>query len=99
MASQSNTTTTRSKYGETDLDKSNVICSCEICSDEVSNEDKAIQCELCLTWNHHKCVSITDKQYKFMKDEHLHWYCDKCNPIATDIVKSLASLKSPQVRL
>ena len=99
MASQGNTTTTRSKYGETDLNKSNVICCCEICSDEVSNEDKAIQCELCLTWNHHKCVSITDKQYKFMKDEHLHWYCDKCNPIATDIVKSLAALKSTQVRL
>ena len=35
---------------------------CSLCSKEVHNNDKALNCDLCDTWEHQDCISQVDHQ-------------------------------------
>ena len=56
---------------------------CGICHKEVKNNDKAIECNKCLTWIHIKCNKLTNKQYKHFQDNPEEKFecknCYKCN--------------------
>ena len=93
------TTSTLQKNGETDLNKSNLISLCSECDAEVTEETEGVQCELCMDWSHPDCVGITQSEMKHLNNLNIHWYCVKCNSIATDMIKALGSLKTQQVKL
>lgn len=38
-----------------------VINPCSVCNEEVKNEDKALNCDLCDTWEHQDCVRQADR--------------------------------------
>jgi len=73
---------------------------CQWLSDEilvnaklVSDKDKGLQCELCDEWFHVGCVDVSDEVYKTLtKNEHLHWFCVKCNGSFRKVINSIAKL-------
>ena len=50
-----------------------------ICSDEVKETDKAIECDKCKYWIHTKCNNITNKQYKNLQTNPETFICKNCN--------------------
>ena len=42
----------------------NIECPCSICKNEVKQDDKSVQCDLCNKWNHIECVGISPEYYE-----------------------------------
>lgn len=54
---------------------------CPSCSHPVSNEEPAVKCDSCQTWNHTECEDMSHEDYNhLMKDEcaDIPWYCGNC---------------------
>ena len=71
---------------------------CGTCSAPVEENDKGIECELCLNWFHIKCQNISVKHYNVLKDStlSLHWFCDRCDLGAKKIYGYLTSIVATQ---
>ena len=54
---------------------------CGICSNNVNNEHKAVQCDFCNYWNHIECEEISDESYQNLSEvNNLDIHCCKiCN--------------------
>ena len=65
---------------------------CGICSDEVKETDKAIECDKCKYWIHTKCNNITSKQYKNLQNNPDETFicknCNKCNICDKTVAKN-----------
>ena len=52
--------------------------TCRVCSLEVENDDKSVQCDFCDRWIHIKCAEINHQKYEKLKKDPLAWYCADC---------------------
>ena len=50
-----------------------VINSCSVCNEEVHNEDKALNCDLCDTWEHQDCVRQADRLSEELYQSTIHF--------------------------
>ena len=49
---------------------------CSMCERLVSQEDLAIKCDICDTWCHIECASITEEKYTtLMEEDSFEWTC------------------------
>ena len=70
---------------------------CATCTKAVSDKDSGIQCEICFSWYHAKCVGISEDVYSFLVNtKNVHWYCDSCNQGFAQVVEELGRLKARQ---
>ena len=74
-----------------------------VCSLEVEDDDKSVQCDLCDRWIHIKCAEINHQKYEKLKKDPLAWYCADCTtefPFSTlsnkDFKDFLYSTTTPQ---
>ena len=44
---------------------------CRVCTLEVEDDDKSVQCELCDRWIHIKCAEINHQKYEKLKKDPL----------------------------
>ena len=51
---------------------------CGLCSDDVLNNHKTVQCDKCEMWVHNDCSFVTDIQYETMHNSRCTWICPKC---------------------
>ena len=51
---------------------------CRVCSLEVEDDDKSVQCDLCDRWIHIKCAEINHQKYEKLKKDPIAWYCVDC---------------------
>ena len=51
---------------------------CRVCSLEVEDDDKSVQCDLYDRWIHTKCAEINHQKYEKMKKDPLAWYSPDC---------------------
>ena len=51
---------------------------CGLCSGDVLNDHKAVQCDKCEMWVHNDCSFVTDFQYETMQNSSCTWICPKC---------------------
>jgi len=61
--------------------------SCLKCDQELGAESKALQCDLCGSWIHSECESISDETYESLNDalgnlSNVVYYCDSNNCIS-----------------
>ena len=52
---------------------------CGICKNEVKQDDKSVQCDLCNKWNHIECVDISSAYYEKLQNDTKPWYCPNCS--------------------
>jgi len=68
---------------------------CSRCSKMVGDKDDGIQCEICQTWFHPKCVDVSLELYGYLqKCTNIHWYCDTCNKGIGQVVEELSKVKN-----
>ena len=65
----------------------------------VKEEDPAMKCEICEQWYHIKCQSITKLEYNYIQGgtkkksvSKMHWYCQTCDRVAVNFMKTMTSL-------
>ena len=51
---------------------------CRICEKNVSDKDKAVQCDLCELWVHIKCNNLNYLDYRYLQNSNKSWYCIEC---------------------
>ena len=49
-----------------------------VCTLEVEDDDKSVQCELSDRWVHIKCAETNHQKYEKLKKDPLAWYCADC---------------------
>ena len=49
-----------------------------ICVKNVSDKDKAVQCDLCELWVHIKCNNLSNLDYRYLQNSNESWYCIEC---------------------
>lgn len=57
------------------------MCGHPNCKDEVSDDQDAINCQLCLLWFHLSCTKLDGKTYEVLKNcssSGLYWFCTVC---------------------
>ena len=84
------------KTSKSSKDKDNSD-KCGKCGKHVTENENAIQCEICDIWVHCRCQGISEEAYAILKDmNNLHWYCDGCDVTIGNIMKQLAKLEAKQ---
>ena len=59
----------------------NITCPkfpCRIYEKNVSDKDKAVQCDLCELWVHVKCNNLNYLDYRYLQNSNEFWYCIEC---------------------
>ena len=51
---------------------------CRICTKNVHDKDKAVQCDLCELWIHIKCNNLNYLDYRYLQNCDESWYCIEC---------------------
>ena len=51
---------------------------CRICTKNVHDKDKAVQCVLCKLWIHIKCNNLNYLNYRYLQNCDEYWYCIEC---------------------
>ena len=76
---------------------------CRVCTLEVEDDDKSVQCDLCNRWIYIKCSEIDHQKYEKLKKDLLAWYCADCTtkiPFSAlsneDLKDFLCSVTTPQ---
>ena len=70
-------------------------CKCGSCLKVVMDQDDGVLCEICETWFHSKCQSISDAMYKVISQyrKDLHWFCKGCSGGAEKLLAALGRLQ------
>ena len=83
------------------IDNSESLCG--QCKKLVKNENPAMECEICQQWYHIKCQGITKAEYECIKGggkkkylSKLHWYCQTCERMAVNFMRTMTSLHVKQ---
>ena len=77
------------------IKNSNKKETCLDCENKVNKEDKALECEVCRSWFHIECQSVSERVYEVFNVEdsnQIHWYCKYCNRGSGKIVQILSSM-------
>ena len=55
---------------------------CQLCKQQVKENDDAVECQWCTTWEHKKCLKLHDNQYDIIGQipANLMWFCGVCQP-------------------
>ena len=60
-------------------------------------KDYGIQCEICKSRYHAKCVDISVEVYTYLeRSKNLHWFCDSCNRGVAQVMEEITRLKGRQ---
>ena len=51
---------------------------CRICEKNVSDKDKAVQCDLCKLWVQIKYNNLNYLDYTYLQNSNESWYCIEC---------------------
>ena len=51
---------------------------CKIFTKNVSENVKAVQCDLCELWVHIKCNNLNYLNYRYLQNNNESWYCLEC---------------------
>ena len=51
---------------------------CRICVKNISDKDKAVQCDLSELWVHIKCNNLNYLDYRYLQKSLESWYCIEC---------------------
>ena len=51
---------------------------CKICAKNVSENVKAVQCDLCKFWVNIKCNNLNYLDYRYFQNSNESWYCIEC---------------------
>ena len=51
---------------------------CTVCGENVNDNDRAIQCDLCNYWIHNNCNNLNYIYCKFPQNPNDPWYCILC---------------------
>ena len=51
---------------------------CSVCNRRVSDNQKALYCDICCTWVHLKCTLIDVEEYHRISNSNDDWYCTRC---------------------
>ena len=51
---------------------------CKICAKSVSENVKAVQCDLCELWVHIKCNNLNHLDHRYLQSSSESWYCIEC---------------------
>jgi len=63
----------------------------------VLEKDYGIQCEICKSRYHAKCVDISVEVYTYLeRSKNLHWLCDSCNQGVAQVMEEISRLKGRQ---
>lgn len=83
------------------VDNSESLCG--QCKKLVKNENQAMECEICQQWYHIRCQGITKAEYECIKGggkkkylSKLHWYCQTCERMAVNFMRTMTSLHVKQ---
>ena len=49
-----------------------------VCTKNVYDKDKAVQCDLCELWIHIKCSNLNYLDYRYLQNCNESWYCIEC---------------------
>ena len=52
---------------------------CDICKNEVKQDVKSVQFDLCNKWNHIECVGRSSAYYEKLQNSTKPWYCTNCS--------------------
>ena len=66
---------------------------CRICEKNVSDKDKAVQCDLYEIWVYFKCNNLNYLDYRYLQNSNESWYCIECCSTIFPI-NSLLSIKN-----
>ena len=65
-----------------------------------------MKCEKCDQWYHIKCQNITKADYNYIQGgmrkkslSQMHWYCQTCDKMAVNIMKTITSLHAKQQKM
>lgn len=58
--------------------RNSVSDPCIVCSANVKNNEKGLQCDYCELWVHAKCANFTNASYEAMKIPGVKYYCKNC---------------------
>ena len=73
---------------------------CGKCGSEVTEAEKALNCECCSVWWHCSCVDVSDTKYKFlMNNTDLHWFCQLCDLASKKLYVEVVNLKAENALL
>lgn len=58
------------------------IDQCDICTEKIQNNEKAIECESCNRWQHVECSGLTKREFEIAKSKNckMTWLCAECKP-------------------
>ncbi len=84
--------------------KSNVVDEkdgkCGSCSKEtLTDDDDAIQCEICDTWYHIICIDTSVDTYNILSQDCVNWFCNCCNKRELKLLKSVVKKEETQSQL
>lgn len=73
---------------------------CGLCESVVTEDEKAVACEICDRWYHIKCDDLPEAVYDFMASEKgrkkLSWYCSYCSRGSVKLYNRLQKLEVDQ---
>ena len=77
------------------LDTESAVDKCKVCEKIVRDKDKAVECEMCKTWVHCKCDSISDELYKIIKSKQrgFHWFCISCDEDMVNLITRMGKFE------
>jgi hypothetical protein len=51
---------------------------CSVCSKNVTDNQKGLYCDCCLTWVHLKCTLLSNNDYQILSNDSSNWFCPSC---------------------
>jgi hypothetical protein len=76
--------------------------TCGGCANVVTDEERAMFCEICELWYHIKCEKMSVPMYNMLKEEEnaaVHWYCKRCNTGFAKVLSSVSKVEKMCERL
>ena len=64
--------------GDIAINPGPIKCPCGQCGKSVRSNQRVIQCEECLYWQHIKCIDLLLKEYDRLSNSSESWYCKAC---------------------
>ena len=96
-----NDTNNKSTNGDTNNqgeDDDEQKATCDQCTKPVPKG--APRCSMCKSIFHPRCCDLTAVIVKQLsKNKQSHWYCGKCNPLAEDLVASIAEMRTKLLKI
>jgi hypothetical protein len=66
---------------------------CHVCKKEFKSGEKAIACDVCMSWSHTKCVNMSADKFKHLQDEQVSWYCAECKGAAKALRNQMIAMR------